>query len=153
MAIQFSQSVRNLFIGRGLLGAFVSPCSISVYSGVQPTSAQVTANWASYASTNAIFLNHYTGGTWTQPSNGIMMQLSTVPATQIALNSGTATWCILWTSAVTAANVAAGTLPNISFIVAPCSDSVGSGVVRFADPIFVSGATKIILDGSIGATF
>jgi hypothetical protein len=36
-------------------------------------------------------------------------------------------------------------------MVVPCSDSVGSGVIRFADPVFVGGVSKVILDGSVGA--
>lgn len=152
MAILFSPSVRNLFIGRGLLSAFSSPCSISVYSGFQPTSAQVTADWPSYASTNSNFLCHYTGAAWAQPNSGIMMSMGTFPAAQLALNTGTATWCILWTTAVTSLNAAGVTLPHPTFIVAPCSDSIGDGVIRFDDPVFVSGVSKVILDGSIGAT-
>lgn len=81
------------------------------------------------------------------------MTISTFPAAVNALNSGTATWAIVWTSAVTGVNVAAGTLPSTNFMVVPASNSIGDGVIRFSDPVFTSGVSKAILDGSVGATF
>jgi hypothetical protein len=147
----FSPSLRNLFIGRGLQAGFSASSAISVYSGVQPTAAQIAASWPTYASTNASFLAHYVGAVWTQPSNGILLQL-TVPPTVNATNTGTGTWCIVWSSNVLAATVALSTLPSTAFIVGPVSDSVGQGIVRFTSLSFTAGVSNVILDGSIGAT-
>lgn len=153
MALIFSQSMRNLMIGRGILANFASPCSISIYMGIQPTSDNIISNWVSYNSGTSGFLIHYTGATWSQPSSGILMQLSTFPAAGFPINTGTASWCILWATAVTAANVASTTLPSNNFIVAPCSDSVGLGVIRFSNPNLSTASSAVILDGSLGATF
>ena len=153
MAIQFAQTMRNLFIGRGILAALSSPCSISVYSGTsQGQSSIIAANWPSWASSNSNFLGHFTGAVWTQPNSGILLQLNSVPG-QAALHSGTAGFAIIWSTEVTLTDVAGSTLPNASFIVVPCSNSVGNGVIRFDDTTFTAGVTKVILDGSIGATF
>lgn len=81
------------------------------------------------------------------------MQLSTFPAAGFPVNTGAATWCILWTTAVTAANVAATTLPSNNFLVGPCSDSVGLGIIRFSNANLSTASSAVILDGSIGATF
>ena len=153
MALIFSQSMRNLMIGRGLLANFASPCSISIYTGIQPTTNDVISNWSAYNSGTSGFLIHYTGATWTQPSSGILMQLTTFPAAGFPVNTGTATWCILWATAITGANVAATTLPSNNFLIGPCSDSVGLGVIRFANPNLSTAASAVILDGSVGATF
>jgi hypothetical protein len=151
MTMLFSSSIRNLMIGRGLQVGFSSPSAISVYSGTQPTAAQIVANWSAYASTNPSFLAHYVGGVWSQPSLGILLQLAP-PTGVAATNTGTGTWCIVWATNVSAAQVAAGTLPSTQFIVGPVSDSVGPGIVRFVSPSFTSGVSNTIVDGSIGAT-
>jgi hypothetical protein len=151
MTTLFSPSIRNLMAGRGLQVGFAATSAISVYSGVQPTAAQITANWSQYASTNPTFLAHYVGAAWTQPGVGILLQL-TVPPAANAINTGTASWCIVWSTNVLAATVGLSTLPSTSFIVGPVSDSVGPGIVRYAFTGFVSGLSTTILDGSIGAT-
>lgn len=148
----FSNTIRNLTLGRGLLANLSSPCSITIYTGVQPTAAAIIANWYLYSSTSAEFLVHYVGATWTQPSSGILLQLSTIPASTAPLNSGTATWCIIWNSAISGAQVAGGVIPSSNFIVGPCSDSIGAGIIRFANPALVASTPVVILDGSIGAT-
>lgn len=156
MALLFNSNIRNLMIGRGLMNGFsyISPNfqgSISVYAGTQPTAAQITSSWATYASTSANFLLHYTGQVWGQPSYGTLLQLYPQGNT-VASNTGIATWCILWSSNVTSAQVAASTLPSTAFIVGPVSDTVGQGIVRFTSTSITSGATITITDGSIGAT-
>lgn len=148
----FSSSIRNLMLGRGLLANLSSPCSITVYSGAQPTAADFIANWASYSSSNPVFLVHYVGAVWNQPSNGVLMQLATTPAATAPLNTGTATWCIIWSTAITAIQAAAGTVPSNNFIIGPCSNAIGDGIIRFSNPALVTGTPVAILDGSIGAT-
>lgn len=149
--ITFHPNIRNLMVGRGLLSGFSSPSAISVYSGAQPTSAEITANWASYASGSANFLAHFVGGAWSQPSGGILLQL-TIPPASTALHTGTGTWCILWSTNVSAAAVALTSLPSTAFIVGPVSDGIGPGVVRFSNPALVVSTSVTILDGSIGAS-
>lgn len=151
MTILFNGNIANLMAGAGLLAAFSSPCAISIYGGSRPTAAQITASWSSYNSANANFLAHYIGATWTNPLLGTSIQLTTIPPAVNANNTGTGTWCILWVSNVSAANVASTTLPNTSFIVADVSTSAGSGVIRFTDTSFVSGVSNVILSGSITA--
>lgn len=148
MTIIFSPSTKNLFLGRGILNAFSNPCSISIYSGTQPTSADVTSNWGAYSSGGTNFLAHYLNASWTQPAEGLLMQLGIPPATA-PINTDTASWCILWCTAVTPAQVLAGTLPHASFIVGACSDGVGKGLIRFNDLSFTAGTFKTMLDGSI----
>ncbi len=152
MALLFHPNIRNLMLGKGIMNGFSNPCAISVYQGAQPVPNDIIANWSTtYASTNAAFLVHYTGASWSQPSQGLLLQLG-IPLAQNGVNTGTATWAICWATNVSAANVAASTIPSTSFIVVPCSDSIGAGVIRFADPIVTAGVSKVILDGSIGAT-
>lgn len=150
MTLIFSPGMRNLYMGRGVAAGFAGTFAISVYSGVQPTAAQITSNWTSYNEPTPGFLVHYTGAAWTQPSNGILLQL-TLPAAQTVLNSGLASWAILWSTNLTLANVQSSTLPSTSFMVVPCSDSTGQGVVRFTNSTLTAGVSTPILDGSMGA--
>ena len=148
----YQGNIRNLFIGRGLQAGFTSPCAITIYGGVQPTAAAITSAWTSYNQPNANFLAHYVGGSWTQPSGGLLLQLTTLPPAVLADHTGTGTWAILWATNVSAVVAAGASLPNASFIVVPVSNSFGPGVVRFTDPTtFVAGVSKAVLDGSIGA--
>jgi hypothetical protein len=150
MALQFHPNLRNLFLGRGIAAAFTNQFSITVYSGAQPTAAQVTSNWSLFNQDTSNFLVHYTGAGWTQPSNGLLLQL-TLPAAQPVVRGGTASWAILWASEVTSLQVQSTTLPSAVFIVVPCSSDVGQGVIRFANTALVEGASVAILDGSMGA--
>jgi len=152
MALLYSQSTRNLMIGRGLLANFSSPCAISVYSGTQPTSASIINNWSLYSQPTSNFLAHFIGASWTQPSNGILMQL-TVPPTVPADHTGTASWAILWTTNVSAVTVAGASLPSNNFAVVACSDAIGPGVIRFVSTSITAATAVTILDGSIGAIF
>jgi hypothetical protein len=148
MAVQFNSNIRHLMIGRGLLAGFAAPAAITIYGGAKPTAAQITSSWTSY---NTNYLAHYIGGTWTQPSSGTMLSLTTIPPAVNATNSGTGTWCILWASNVSGASVAGASLPNTQFIVGDVTDFAGPGIIRFTDPAFTSGVSKVILLGAITA--
>lgn len=150
MTLAFHPNIRNLYLGRGIAAAFSNPFSISVYSGIQPAAEFITSNWDLHNAGTSNFLVHYTDASWSQPSSGLLLQLN-LPAAQVVLNDGTAAWAILWVSAVTLSAAQGTTLPQASFLVVPCSDGVGQGVIRFADPELISGAPTAILDGSIGA--
>jgi len=152
MPLTYHPNIRKLFMGRAVLAAFSSPMAISVYTNSQPTALHVTNNWTSYTrATSLDFLVHYQGGTWTQPNSDILLQLFTIPPGVIPTRSGTATWAILWNTNVTGAAVDGATLPTPNFLVVPVSDSIGQGVIRFADPILSTAAVATILDGSMGA--
>lgn len=148
MAVQFNSNVRYLMVGRGLLAGFTNPAAITIYGGAKPTAAQITSTWASY---NTGYLAHYIGGTWTQPGNNTQLSLTTIPTAVNATNSDTGTWCILWASNVSGATLVGATLPDTKFIVGDVSNFAGSGVIRFTDPVFTSGVSKVILLGTITA--
>lgn len=95
-------------------------------------------------------LGHYLGGVWNQPQSGLLLQLA-IPPTTTAINTGIATWAILWTQNITRVQVDSATLPNTQFILVPVSNDVGSGVIRFANTGFVSNVSKVISDGSLDA--
>lgn len=156
MAMIYSNSIRNLLLGRGILAVFANPCAISVYSGAQPTSSNITASWPTYNSDAPNFLAHFNGAAWTQPSNSVLLQL-TIPPAATALNSGTASWAILWATNVApgavSGQVGGTTLPSPNFIVVPCSNGTGIGVIRFNNTSIAALSSVTILDGSIGATF
>jgi hypothetical protein len=153
MALIYSSSVSGLVIYQGLQSVIhgtAGAVGMSVYSGTQPTAAQVTSNWSTYNSSSSNFLLHYTGAVWSQPV-GSQLQLTTIPASATSAQTATATWCIIWAAAVTAVNVASTTLPNTSFIVVSCTDNMNNGVIRFTNTSFTSGQSVTILDGSFYA--
>lgn len=145
-------------IGRGILGGLAAPpggVGVTVYSGVQPSAATITANWSLYNSTVTEYLIHFFSVGWTQPLGGLatFASITTFPTLTAATRSGTGAWCIIWATNVTAPQLASGTLPNTSFLVAPVSDLAGTGTVRFnPDTIFVAASTYNIADGTIGAS-
>lgn len=150
MTIKFQNTIANLMIGRGFLAGFSATAAITIYSGTQPTAAQITAAWASYNSSSANCLAHYLDGVWSQPSNNILLQL-TPPAAVAAAKTGNAAWAILWSTNLTQVLLNGATLPNTAFIVVPVSVVNGSGVIRFTDLSFTATVSKSIFDGSLSA--
>ena len=124
----------------------------TVYSGPQPTAQQVEANWTSYNSNNAICLAHYDGaafafnaGTntyyWTNPTQTI---------TTTALNSGSATWAIIWHD--TPVDISLTSVPSQGlFVVVPVTTTTGVGVIRYTDIVATQGQPFIPYDA--GLTF
>ena len=150
MSLEWDTTFPIMFLGQGIRAAMSSTVAITVYKGTKPNPDTITANWSNYKEGSADILVHYTGGTWTQqPSSGTLLGLSTVPAAKTAMQSGNASWAIVWMTNVTDAQCNSTTLPNVSFIVVDCSDIGGSGVVRFTDIAFVSGVTKAISEATI----
>ena len=149
MTILFSSLLHRLIAGRGFSSGFSSPCAISIYGGSKPTAAQIIASWSSYNSAQSNFLAHYIGAGWTHPNGLETVHLTTIPPAVNANNTGTGTWAILWASNVTAANVASTTLPNTQFVIVDVSTFGGTGIIRFTDTSFISGASKTILSGAI----
>lgn len=137
-----SQLVANRGFGLGLSSAF------TVFTGAQPTPADVIANWTSY---NTQFLVHHTGAAWIHPLSNTttFLSLGTIPPLTVAANSGVATWAILWASAVTQVSLANATIPNTYFVLVPVSEQAGTGVVRYVSTTFVAGNSYQPLDGTI----
>lgn len=150
MTVKFTTSIRNLTIGRGILSGIAASVAVTVYSGVQPTAANIITNWASFNSANANFLLHYSSVGFTQPASGILMTVTTFPVSTLPTNTGTGAWAIIW-STNPLIGVMNGAIPTTSFIVGPVSDSVGNGIIRFSNTTITTGVSKALLDGSIGA--
>lgn len=150
MALRFHPTnISALLIGRGILASGINASSaITVYSGVQPTAAEIEANWSLYKSTNSNFLGHFTGAVWSQPSS-LIASITTFPGAVQASNSGTAAWCIIWTINPALSEMGSSAIPSTSFIVGPVTTLVGTGVVRFNSTTFTANTSISILDGLI----
>lgn len=149
MTIQIHSNINNLLVNavKSLLGTH----AITVYSGSQPTPATVISSWASYNSTNVVFLAHYESAIWTMPSEGNLIQLTTVPAAVAASHTGSASWAILW-CANTALGSMGSTIPINRFMIVPVTLSGGTGTIRFSDLSFVQTVSKGIQSGSLQST-
>jgi hypothetical protein len=167
MALIFYTNTKVLFAGSifRALGnqavTFVSPTPIvytlgvTIYSGVAPTAAAVTASWATYNSAQPNYLSHYTNVAWTQvvtgsPGVGALINMSTAPTAVTPVNNGTASWAIIWAGQPTGPQLASATLPFPKFMVVSVSDAVGDGVIRFTSTAFTTGGGPIpMLDASM----
>lgn len=156
MTIIFHPNICQLAIGRGILGAgYTSASGISIYSGVQPLATDIITNWSTYNSNNAKFLAHYYGGIWSHPLGGAatFCSLTTFPAPVNASNTGTASWCILWTTNPTAPQLASAGIPTATFLIGPVSILTDNGIIRFnPDLSFTAGVSKAIADGVISVS-
>jgi hypothetical protein len=76
--------------------------------------------------------------------------LSSVTAT--ALNTGTATWAILWRSNVTPVQAGLTALPDEEFLVVPVGTTASNAIIRFTDTNFVAGGAVTPFDGGITVT-
>lgn len=157
MALIYYTNTKILFAGailRGLGNATsgqYGPFTIgmTIYSGVAPAAAAITASWATYNSSQPNYLVHFTNATWGQPASGPLLNITGFPTAQTPVNNGTASWAILWSGAPTAPQLASVTLPFANFLVVSASDPVGDGVLRFASTAFTTGSPVTVLDGSI----
>lgn len=151
MALLWDSAIGGLMINRGIKLAMSATVAMTVYKGVQPPAADITANWNNYKAGSTDFLCHYSGSVWTQqPTHGNLLVMSTPPtATSNAQQSEVASWGILWMTNPLLTTIQGTTLPGIDFIVIPCSDSIGKGVLRYQDPLFVLGQPKSITEASL----
>jgi hypothetical protein len=129
--------------------------SMTVYSGEQPTADTVAASWSSYRTTNAACIAHVqTPITWqhNNPTSTtyFVNTLSSVTAT--ALNTGTATWAILWRSDVTPVQAGLTALPDEEFLVVPVGTTASNAIIRFTNTNFVAGGAVTPFDGGITVT-
>lgn len=141
---EFGSTVHGVY---GYSGA--GQCSVLDSSNTSVGTTYYTNTRTTPASSN--FLGHFTGAAWSQPST-LIASITTFPAAVQASNSGTATWCIIWTTNPTLSDMGSATIPSTSFIVGPVSSLTGTGLVRFSSTTFTAGASISILDGLITTT-
>jgi hypothetical protein len=160
MALLYYTNTKSLFSGAILrnLGnantAAYGPFTlgVTVYSGAAPTAAAVAASWATYNSTNSIFLAHFTNMTWSQPGQGTLLQMTGAPTPVTPINNGTASWAIIWAGQPTGPQLASSTLPFTKFLLVSVSDAVGDGVIRFSSTAFtIAGGPVSVLDASMAS--
>ena len=156
MAVLFSLSIRNLMsyaftvqgtsptTDRGTFG-------VTVFSGSQPSASNIESSWTSY---NSTFLCHWQGVILYNIFTGTLgaaqgITILNTPSLVTALNSGTASWCILWPTNPTQATIQGSSLPSTRFVVGPVSDTTSNGIIRFASTSFISGNSYTINDANI----
>lgn len=155
----YSTSLRNLFLGRGILvpmglttnGASNVTISFSVYEGSQPNANTILENWGSY---NTSYLLHKTDVEYNQPNynnviSGNYMTLAGLTTAQTAINTGNADWVIVWTSNQSEENVRSSIIPSNNFIIGPVSNVYANGIVKFFDTYFESGNNYTLADSII----
>jgi hypothetical protein len=128
--------------------------SVTVFGGAQPTAAAIAADWTQYnASPN--MLVHFTNPSFYLVQPGNMLQMSTAPTPKNAMNTGIATWAIIWggtngPAPVTDVAIVDTPLPRTRFMVVPVSDSIGNGVVRLDSTSLTVGVPAAIGDVTLG---
>ena len=147
MALTFFSDVLNAFVYNGIYSQVSwnvsTNTSVTVFSGTQPSAADVLASWPTYS---AQYLAHWTGVQWPTPAgyntlgSGNQITANT-PAAQNAFRSGTATWAIWWTSNISEATVQGASLPSTAFVILPVSGSTGTGCVRMTSTSLTSGVS------------
>lgn len=158
MAVLFQKNIRNFmswaFISQGTNSTsygLTTTYAITVFSGVQPSASTIQSSWSSY---NTTFLCHWQGvilyNVYSQsPASSGYPQgfvLQNNPGSVTAINSGTASWCILWPTNPTQATVSGSSLPSTKFMVGPVSNQASNGLVRFISTSFTSGSSYSIND-------
>lgn len=126
--------------------------SMTIYSGEQPTADQVAASWGTYRTTNASCIAHIQ----TAPTYSYNYATSTTYFTNVsasinstALNTGTATWAILWDTVVTSVQAGLTTLPDERFLVVPVGTTSSNAIIRFTNTNFIPGQLVAPYDGGI----
>lgn len=162
----FDQGVLYTYVGRGLflpMGAPVSGgstangnTSITIYSGVQPNANVLISDWASY---NTSYLLHksnvlvqYNNSSTKESLKFLVARTETLTA-QTAINTGEASWCIIWIGNQTEDNVRNSIITSNSFIIGPVSNVFGNSIVKLDNTSVVSGNTANIKDLILKFTF
>ena len=163
MTIKFNQSMRNIVIGSGIMvilsdvirapGSFdpvdtiTGKAGITIWSGSQPTAANIITNWTSY---NSSFLCHWQDVVLIQSNSylagiGASITLSSAGSTT-AINSGTAGWGIIWPSNPSQSQVSNTSITSTKFIVVSVSEIGLGGVIMLDDTSIITGNTYDISD-------
>lgn len=126
--------------------------SMTIYSGAQPTADDVAANWSNYRSSVASCIAHIQ----TAPTYYFNAPTSTTYFTNVsqsvsatALNTGTATWAILWDTTITPVQAGLTTLPDTRFLVVPVGTTSSNAIIRFTNTNFIPGQTVAPYDGGL----
>ena len=163
MTIIYHQNIRNTYLASGIMlplsnGQSVASsrvASITFYSGSQPTAVQIESAWTNY---NSSYLFHLPNFSIQQPNatitgTGIVIVNFGLPTPQTAINTGVATWAILWMKNILAGTAAgqigSTTLPYTKFVILPISDLSQIYPVRLVDTSIVSGSVYNIADLNI----
>ena len=162
MTIIYHRNIRNTYLAAGIMrfltGGTVTAnvsAAITFYSGSQPTAAQIESAWADY---NSSYLFHLPNFSIQQPNanvtnTGIIIVNYGLPTPQTAINTGVATWAILWIKNVLAGTatgqIGGATLPDTKFVILPISDLSQVYPVRLTDTSIVSGSVYNIADLNI----
>lgn len=123
--------------------------SVTVYAGAQPTATDFITNWTSYRTS---FLAHWNPFTWSQPdtatyNRGDYLQILSYPGAQVAVNTGTVSWGVLWANSSNSTVLQnSANVITTSFILCPAGDFLSNAVIRFANANIVSGQTYPLQD-------
>lgn len=158
MALIFQSNITKLYGGAILRSLWsvehtLTPVAtgLTVYGGVQPTAAQVAADWATYNSSSTDYLVHFTDCYWDNPTEQYIT-LSSPPTSQTPVRNGTATWAIMWNLNPTGPQLDSTTLPRPTFLVVPVSDILGTGVIRFSSTSFSTSTAITVSECSLNFT-
>jgi hypothetical protein len=125
--------------------------SMTVYSGTQPTAQTIENNWTNYNQSSGSCLVHYsTGPTWSfnTPTRTYYFTNVSNSITATALNSGTASWAIIWNG--TGVNINTTVLPNNGrFVVVPVTLNNSTGIIRYTSLTTTSGQAFLPYDGGL----
>jgi len=163
MTVIYQQNIRNMYLAAGIMTnltnngdpSTVVAASITLYGGVQPLASAIEGDWTSY---NASYLLHLPSFSIQQPNanlteTGIVIVNFGLPTEQLAANTGTATWAILWLANIAGGTadgqIGGGTLPATKFIILPVSDLTDSYPVRLSNTSLTAGDSYSIGDLNI----
>lgn len=144
MSLIYNSSVRSLITSPGILSGFSSP-SMTMYSGAQPTPATLISSWSSYNYNSSNFLWHAQTGLTLAVTGGVSIYASAIPSA-VPVRSGTASWAVVWSGAVSTGTMTTSSIPNSNFMICPVSLSTSNGVVRLTSTTLSAGTTATLAD-------
>lgn len=161
MALLYDPSLKYLIAKAGFyaIGYYSASSSVSansvegasfaatIYSGTQPTAEALTANWTStYNSTKPAFLLHFENMAWARKASDTSIAITKFPAPKAAVNTGTATWAVIWVSNTSQSSMASS-IPTNDYVVVPVSTIGGNGIIKLATTDIIAGSSYSIADG------
>lgn len=166
MAIIFQKNIRNNYIRQvyqlslALSGGSVSDAGgtafslgLTIWGGVQPSAAAFETNWAStykttYLVTFGTALSVIQANAQT-PDLGVVLTNNGTPTATAALNSGTATWAVVWDTI--RAPSGQTTVNTLKYMIVPISDTSGNAPLRMTTTTITAPSTYSIADFAITA--
>lgn len=145
MTLIYNSGVRSLITSSGIRDGFSNP-SMTMYAGTQPTPTTLINSWSSYNYNTSNFLWHaQTGLTLLVTGSGVSIFAVNVPSA-VPVRSGTASWAVIWSGAVTTGTMTTSSIPSSSFMICPVSLNTSNGVVRLTSTTLSAGTTATIAD-------